>query len=77
MVVVYKLNTSDGKKIFEKGMIRDRTFFKIDERNKKVPDGNRKISDIEGVLWLMDGKFQVVPTNKWLEEAQSANFWGS
>jgi hypothetical protein len=77
MIVIGKMLTSDGKKKFEKLMIRDRTFFQIDEKNKKVPDGNRKISEIEGVLSLKDGKFQVVPTAAWLEQAQSANFWGS
>jgi len=76
MIVLAKLATDNGKKVFEKVMIRDRTFFEIDEINKKKPNGNRKVSEIEGVLSLKDGKFQVVPTQAWLDQAQNNNFWG-
>jgi len=77
MIVVGKMISDSGKKTFSKLMIRDRTFFEIDDKNKKKPDGNRKISEIEGILSLKDGKFQVVPTQAWLEQAQNCNFWNS
>jgi hypothetical protein len=58
-------------------MIRDRTFFEVDWDNKKLPNGNKRISEVEGVLSMQDGKFQVVPTSTFLEKAQNENFWSA
>lgn len=77
MIVLAKMKSNDGKKVFKKCLIRDRTFIEVDDECRKVSNGVVKASDVDGVISLQGGKFQVVKTNDWLDEAQNKNFWGS
>ena len=73
--VLVKVKSSGSTRVFKKCMIRDRTFVEIDTSCKKVSGGNLKASEVEGVISFKEGKFQVVPTNEWLDTAQAASFW--
>jgi hypothetical protein len=76
MIVVVKIK-ADGKKFFKKCVIRDRTFFEVDEHNKKISKNPIPLSEIEGVISLINNTFGVKNVTEWLEEAQNKLFWKS
>jgi hypothetical protein len=78
MIAIVKMKSKGtGTKTFKKAMIRDRVFHEVDDSNKKIKDGQLNLKEIEGVISLVDKKFTVVDTDKFLEEAHSKMFWGA
>ena len=77
MIVIVKMKNMSGKKDFKKCSIRDRSFIEVDDSNRKISSNALKLGDIEGVISITNGTFNVKPVQDWLEEAQEKIFWNA
>jgi hypothetical protein len=70
MIVLVKMK--DGK--IKKTFIRNHIFQECDDIGKKI--GQLKTEEIKAIYWPNKTGIEEVPTKKWLETAETENFWG-
>jgi hypothetical protein len=66
---------SGTQKRFKKCLIRDRTFHEVDDENRKIKDGQLKLTDIDSVIALKDKAFAAIPVKEFIETCHEKLFW--